>query len=200
MLRITRNFVQRNAEVSVSSRNVAGFIFKSPEVLFASSRVLSLVSARTPSSALRGVSLPREGHDDGLQQHAAARSQTGVSSSGLWSLKYHQHLFITITSTYVGPFETFLLVSSQFHLWAHSEGEDRGVWADALEGVQRLHHPQLRWSWGVSGKSWYGRFPTAGRQAPGAWLHFPKLHCVSSLKDCSCRLIATAAVSRARPD
>lgn len=101
MLRITRNFVQRPAEVSVSFSNVAGFytppctsclqgkiILHNIAIkvwtliwfwyLPLPSCLLSLFLARTPTNTVWGVSLPRKRHNDGLQQHAEAWSQTWV--------------------------------------------------------------------------------------------------------------------------
>lgn len=104
MLRITRNFVQRTSEVSVSCHKVAGsftstfsFCLYSKDFFFfihnmalgicsliwfwflsLPSCVLSFLLARAPTRTVWGVSLPRERHNDGLQQHAEARRQTGV--------------------------------------------------------------------------------------------------------------------------
>lgn len=42
--------------------------------------ILSLFAARTSTNAVRGISLPRKRRNDGLQQHAEARSQTWVKT------------------------------------------------------------------------------------------------------------------------
>lgn len=90
MLRITRKFVQRTAEVSVSLCNSHPHLHHNisclygKDVFFVMQPLTSALwsclclSARAPASSVRGVSLPRKRDDDGLQQHAEARSQTGV--------------------------------------------------------------------------------------------------------------------------
>lgn len=90
MLRITRNFVQRTSEVSVSHHHIQARFFTSSFSAFAQRKVIFLLLSSLPScvlcfpvarastSTVRGVPLPRERHDDGLQQHAEARRQTGV--------------------------------------------------------------------------------------------------------------------------
>ena len=43
-------------------------------------------------------------------------------------------MFVTVCR-YVQLFVNALFFLLQFHLWAHSKSEDRGLWADALEGL-----------------------------------------------------------------
>lgn len=84
MLRITRSFVQRTAEVSVSQYTWS--LYTHISILFIHIKWFSffpylpliLLEARALTSTVWGVSIPRKRHNDGLQQHAEARSQTGV--------------------------------------------------------------------------------------------------------------------------
>lgn len=100
--------------------------------------ILSSLIARASANAVWGVSLPRKRHNDGLQQHAEAWSQTGVRDEILpatselncrawtWSLiyvrfgrRYLVRLFVPIFTT--GTTVKVVMVQEVKQHWRHAD-------------------------------------------------------------------------------